>query len=72
MYVDGAPTRSINKADIYIINPLTGVRIQLPPRYSFPDVVDFVADRESEYCLLDDDGDPWYDDSEHVKRSLYL
>ena len=49
--VDDTPIRSINTADIFIINPLTGVRIQFPPRYTFPDVEDFVADRESEYCF---------------------
>ncbi|KAM7524118.1 hypothetical protein LguiA_014020 [Lonicera macranthoides] len=39
--------------DIFLVNPLTGVQIRLPPRCTFPDVREYLADRVGqEYTLI--------------------
>ncbi|KAM7529289.1 hypothetical protein LguiB_032699 [Lonicera macranthoides] len=51
-------TCSRTPADIYLLNPLTRARIQLPPRSTFPDVKDYHPDRVGQeyaiFCELDD------------------
>ncbi|KAM7529283.1 hypothetical protein LguiB_032693 [Lonicera macranthoides] len=47
--IDDVPT----SCNMYLINPLTRSRIQLPPRSAFPDVVDYCADKvDEEYALV--------------------
>lgn len=63
--------------EICLLNPLTGVQFQLPPRSTFPDVDKYYPDRVGlEYRLFDDkevivDEDDYFDiDSNHVHTYL--
>lgn len=48
---------SSNPADMYLINPLTKAKIQLPPRSTFPDVKEYHAHKVGqEYVMFHTDG----------------
>ncbi|KAM7507584.1 hypothetical protein LguiA_018037 [Lonicera macranthoides] len=63
---------SSHPADMYLINPLTRARIQLPPRSAFPDVKDYhpnkVGDEYTLFC--EDDVDFFVTDLDHLTLLL--
>ncbi|KAM7510893.1 hypothetical protein LguiB_009768 [Lonicera macranthoides] len=63
---------SSHPADMYLINPLTRARIQLPPRSAFPDVKDYHPNKVGEeYTLFcEDDVDFFVTDLEHLTLLL--
>ncbi|KAM7500816.1 hypothetical protein LguiA_025230 [Lonicera macranthoides] len=56
--------------DIYVIDPLRRVQIQLPPRNTFPDVEGYCADRSGEEYSLLTEGGIYFFDANHVHLNL--
>ncbi|KAM7529275.1 hypothetical protein LguiB_032685 [Lonicera macranthoides] len=59
---------SSSPADLYLINPLTKARIQLPPRSTFPDVKDYHPDKVGEEYVLfcKDDNEVYVTNPDHL------